>query len=42
MFSKDHLNSELIKQVKNTLSPIILNYLTKFGSIKSKSFINLN
>ena len=39
MFSKDNLNSELIKQVKNTLSPIILNYLTMFGSINSKSFI---
>jgi len=39
MFSKDNLNSELIKKVKNTLSPIILNYLTMFGSINSKSFI---
>ena len=39
MFSKDNLNSELIKQVKNTLCPIILNYLTMFGSINSKSFI---
>jgi len=39
MLSKDNINSELIKQVKNTLSPIILNYLTMFGSINSKSFI---
>ena len=39
MFSKDNINSELKKQVKNTLSPIILNYLTMFGSINSKSFI---
>ena len=37
LFSKE--NSEIIKKVKNTLSPIILNYLTMFGSINSKSFI---
>ena len=39
LFSKDNLNSKFIIKIKDSLLPIILNYLTMFGSINSKSFI---
>ena len=39
LLSKDNSNSKLINKVKSSSMPVILNYLTIFGSINSKSFI---